>query len=187
MNQSNHDTALLLIDFQKAFYHPDWGNRNNPFAEREAEKLLQKFRHNDWPVIHSQHISDKPGSLFYKCGPSAAFMDRLVPEQDEKIIRKYVNSAFIGTGLEQHLRKCGIKRLVMAGLTTDHCVSTTGRMGSNLGFEIIVAADAAAAFHKEKFDGGGMLTADMIHNVHLSSLHNEFASVKLTNNILRSL
>ena len=46
---------------------------------------------------------------------------------------KGVNSAFIGTQLEEILKESEVRTLVIAGLTTDHCVSTTTRMAANLG------------------------------------------------------
>ncbi|CAH0344965.1 cysteine hydrolase family protein [Bacillus sp. CECT 9360] len=181
------DTALLLIDFQKAFHDKIWGNRNNPTAERNAQELLGKFRQNHWPIIHTQHLSNNPDSLLYKNGGATEFIDGLLPEANEKVIVKHVNSAFIGTELEDYLRENGITRLITAGLVTDHCVSTTVRMGGNLGFEMIVAEDATATFDHEDFISGQIFTADIIHRVHLSSLHGEFAIVKSTADILDSI
>jgi isochorismate hydrolase len=57
------------------------------------------------------------------------------------VFRKHVNSAFIGTGLEAYLQTQGIRDLVLVGLTTDHCVSTSARMAANLGFAVTVVAD----------------------------------------------
>jgi nicotinamidase-related amidase len=87
-----------------------------------------------------------------------------------------VNSAFIGTGLEARLRDAGITAAVFAGLTTNHCVSTSVRMSGNLGFETYVAADACATFDRVGHDGR-RYPAALVHAVSLASLHGEFATV----------
>ena len=58
--------ALMLIDVQNAFFDPKWGKRNNPNAEQNMLRLLQHFRVKKRKIIHIQHVSANPNSLFYK-------------------------------------------------------------------------------------------------------------------------
>lgn len=95
------------------------------------------------------------------------------------------NSAFIGTTLDADLRARGIIKLVMAGLTTDHCVSTTARMAGNLGYRTWVAADACATFDRSDHTGR-ILPAEDIHRAALASLHGEFATVAVTDALVRA-
>jgi nicotinamidase-related amidase len=97
-----------------------------------------------------------------------------------------VNSAFIGTQLQVYLNVKLIKHLVIVGLTTDHCVSTTTRMAGNLGFKVTLVGDATATFDREGPDGQ-YFSADEIHAVHLASLHNEFCTVQNTDAVLSSV
>lgn len=177
------NVALILIDLQKGFDDPSWGTRNNPRAEERAESLLLFWRQKSWPVIHIQHCSLEPGSPLAFSQPGCEFKDETKPLSGEKQFRKTVNSAFIGTELEKYLRTHSIDSLVIVGLTTDHCVSTTTRMGGNLGFAVTLVSDATATFDRRGHDGA-YHSAEEIHAIHLASLNNEFCQVKLTAEIL---
>jgi nicotinamidase-related amidase len=100
----------------------------------------------------------------------------VAPRADEPVVHKTVNSGFIGTDLEQRLRDLGVPGVVLAGLTTDHCVSTTARMSANLGFDTWLVADACATFDRRGADGR-TFPAELVHEVALASLHDEFATV----------
>lgn len=68
------------------------------------------------------------------------------PLQNETTFEKTVNSAFIGTRLEEELKDKKIDSVVIVGLTTDHCISTSVGMSANLGFETTLVEDATATF-----------------------------------------
>jgi nicotinamidase-related amidase len=166
----------MLIDVQQGLDDPYWGNRNNPGAEEKIAQLLQAWRKTDRPIIHVQHCSVLPGSPLSPALPGVAFKAQAEPADGEPIFQKSVNSAFIGTDLEAYLREHGLNILVIVGLTTNHCVSTTTRMAGNLGFETYLVADATAAFGRTGHDGRSY-SAEEVHRVSLASLHGEFATV----------
>lgn len=178
-------TALLLIDVQLAFDEPRWGPRNNLGAEANIAMLLEKWRSAGAPVIHIFHNSRTAGSPLHPASPGNVPKPEALPLEGEPKFRKRVNSAFIGTGLESHLREHDITSLVVVGLTTNHCVSTSVRMASNLGFNTAIVADATATFDRLTVDGRNR-TADEVHEAALRDLNGEFASVLSTRELLLS-
>jgi nicotinamidase-related amidase len=186
MNISKQDKpALILIDIQKGFDDIEYwgGQRNNPGAEKNASRLLEFWRRNAFPIFHVKHCSANPDSRLAEGNVGNEFKDIVFPAAGEVIIRKNVNSAFIGTDLKQQLDNAGIKKVVIAGLTTDHCVSTTVRMAGNFGFDTFVVYDATATFSKTGIDGQ-LFSAGLIHDTALASLDGEFATVVRTEQLL---
>lgn len=180
------DTALMLIDVQQGFEDPRWGRRNNPEAESNVAKLLAAWRDAGQPIVHVQHLSTTPGSPLRPGQPGCDFKEEARPAAGEPIFQKHVNSAFIGTDLERFLRERGIGSVVVAGLTTNHCVSTTVRMSGNLGFSTFVVADATATFDRTDHEGRHFAAED-VHAISLASLHDEFATVLTTSQALQAL
>lgn len=177
----NIKPALILIDIQKAFENTAyWGReRNNPDAEKNAAELLKLWRETNLPVFHVKHCSSKPTSILHESNIGNEFNDLVKPTGNEPVIKKQVNSAFIGTNLKELLDSAQISTLVIAGLTTDHCVSTTTRMAGNYGYNTYLVSDATATFNKKGIDGQEF-SADLIHETALASLNNEFAKVVTT-------
>ena len=185
MNKSS-DAALLVIDVQKGLDNPRLGPRNNPQAEQRIAELLAAWRGTGRPVIHVQHMSTEPQSLLRPGLPGNAIKDEALPTAGEPLFQKTVNSAFIGTDLEAYLRSRGIESLVMVGLTTEHCISSSARMAANLGFDVTVVADATATFGRRAYDGT-QYSADLVHGVELASLNGEFATIRDSSDILADM
>jgi len=186
MIQLPPDTTLLIIDVQQGFDDPCWGRRNNLGAEGNVARLLDAWRDASRPIIHVQHLSREESSPLWPGQPGYAIKDEARPLPGEPVVRKSVNSAFIGTGLEARLRVAGVTMLIIAGLTTDHCVSTTTRMAGNLGFTAYVVSDATATFDRAGPDGQHY-DATTVHDLALVSLHGEFATVVTTADALAGL
>jgi nicotinamidase-related amidase len=168
--------TLIVIDVQHAFDDPAWGERNNPDAEARIAEAIAGWRERDAPVIHVRHHSTEPEGTFVPGTDAFEFKPEARPLDGEPVITKHVNSAFIGTDLEQRLRAGGVTRVALVGLTTDHCCSTTARMAGNLGFETWVLGDAMATFARRTPDGEP-ISAEEMHRTALASLHEEFAEV----------
>ena len=180
--------ALILIDIQKGFENLEyWGEeRNNPDAENNAGELLEIWRKNQLPIFHIKHCSSSPTSLLNESNEGNEFKEIVKPISGETIIKKNVNSAFIGTDLKEQLDNNKITKLVIVGLTTDHCVSTTTRMAGNLGFDTFIVSDATATFNKKGLDGQNF-SAELMHETALASLNGEFATVVTTDFLRKNI
>jgi nicotinamidase-related amidase len=179
--------ALLLIDIQKglndlAYYGR---HRNNPRAEEKAAELLAFWRSHQLPVIFIKHNGTPPSPLA-KGTPGNDFKEIVRPHKGETIFEKEVNSAFIGTALDAFLKKEGIGHLVLVGLTTAHCVSSTARMAGNFGYNTYIISDATATFDTLGSDGKHY-DAALVHDICLANLKNEFATILDTANLLELL
>ena len=170
--------ALLLVDIQKAFLEKDYPGliRNNEHAEFICGKILKKWRTLDLPIIHVRHSSTNPESKLHKSRPGFEFNDYVTPLETEIVLTKEVNSAFIGTNLENILIKSHIDTLVIVGMTTNHCISTTVRMSGNLGFDTYLISDSTACYNTKGMDGE-IIDCNTIYNSALASLQEEFATV----------
>ncbi|KAK6953756.1 hypothetical protein Daesc_003718 [Daldinia eschscholtzii] len=211
-------TALIVIDVQNGFRHPThWGaSRSTPECEENIEHLLKAAREynkkqgedaedksNAIIICHVHHHSIYPDSLLHpdarleidgKVVEAVQPQSFAQPEPLEPVFIKDVNSSFIGTELEAYIKSKGVRQLIIMGLTTDHCVSTTTRMASNLRVvsvtsptgeldegDIVLVDDACATFSKGGFD------AETVHKVSLASLNEEFAEVVNTKDVLHGV
>lgn len=179
--QSN--TALIIIDQQKGILHPRLGRRNNPQAEERMLELLALWRLRGRPVIHVQHLSRSPDSVFWPEQDGVEFQERFVPRDGEWLIQKQVPDAFCASGLEAQLREAGIGQLIIVGVATNNSVESTARTAGNLGFDTWVAEDACFTFDKADYFGTPR-TAEEVHGMSLGNLHGEYATVVGSSQIL---
>lgn len=178
-------TALLVIDVQMAFVHDDaaGASRSCPEAEQNIAALLSAFHERGDTVIHVHHHALDPNDPFHADAPGAAVQPFAAPAEREAVVVKHVASAFVGTTLEQDLRRAGVERLVVCGATANHCAESSARSASNLGFATIYASDAVWAYGATGPDGLEH-SAEQIHSVTLCNLQGEFATVLPTKEIL---
>ena len=179
-------TALLVVDMQIGFDDLAWGPRNNPALERNVAALIAAWRAAECLLVHVHHDSPHAAGRLRPGTPGNAVKPEARPLGHEPVIRKTVNSAFIGTGLETVLIQMGVRALAVVGLTTNHCISTTVRMAANLGFETFVAVDATAAFDRAGLNGE-VRPAEDVHSAALSDLHDEFAQIVDTRWLIAAL
>ena len=137
---------------------------------RPIEKLLAVGRKAGLLIVHTREghvpdLSDCPpyklersrragaeigsngplGRLLVRGEAGHDFVEALRPLEQEIVIDKPGYSAFVHTGLQQMLTKRGIETLILTGVTTEVCVSSTLRTAIDLGYRCITVSDACAS------------------------------------------
>ncbi len=151
--------------------------------EANTARLISTWEDANQPIIYVQHVSQVPESLFYFLKDGHLFHDFIRPREQDTILTKQVNSAFIGTNLQELLEAYQAKSIIVTGLITNHCVETTARMAGNLGFGPIVVSDATATFDRRSLSGS-LIPADFIHDVSLANLNEEFATIQTMDEVI---
>jgi nicotinamidase-related amidase len=78
----------------------------------------------------------------------------LYPLSGEPVIDKPGKGAFFATDLQAILQNCGIKQLVVTGVTTEVCVHTTVREANDRGYDCLVPADCVGSYFPEFHEMG---------------------------------
>jgi nicotinamidase-related amidase len=173
-------TALVVIDMQRDFIEPGGfgetlGNDISHMQRAIAPtaKLLELFRANGWPVIHTREthagdLSDCPpakrergspalrigdtgpmGRILIRGEPGAEIISECAPVAGEIVIDKPGKGAFYATELSAILQGLGVKSLVFAGVTTEVCVQTTMREANDRGYECLLIEEATESYFPE--------------------------------------
>lgn len=182
------DSALLVVDAQKGVnvlehWGGPTGRRNNPHAEARIGKLLSRWRTAGLPVYFTAHDSREASSPLKLSLDTGKFLPGLEPVAGETVLRKDVNSAFVGTPLEIDLRRRRIHRLVVVGFFTNFCIETTVRMANNLGFDTYLGHDACATTNRLGLDGEDF-EPELVHAMSIANLHREFCTALPTETLL---
>jgi nicotinamidase-related amidase len=169
--------VLLLVDIQNDYFP---GGRmvleGSPEAAEQAKRVLSRFREKDWPVVHIQHLSVRPGATFFIPETEGVEIHAAVkPVGDEPLVQKHFPNSFRDTDLAERLRACGADHLVIAGMMTHMCVDATTRAAFDLGFQCTVLHDGCAT--RELSFGEVTVPARQVHAAFLAALAMVYASV----------
>lgn len=136
------------------------------------QRLLSTFREAGFPIYHTREghrpdlstlsrreharsrlnpsgkgIGDQGplGRLLVRGEPGHDIIPELAPLSTEAVIDKPGRSAFRYTDFQLLLDVREVRNLVICGVTTDVCVSSTMRDANDLGFDCVLVGDACAA------------------------------------------
>jgi nicotinamidase-related amidase len=175
-------TAVVAVHYQNDVVHPEGrigAGARSPGLIEAAARLLAGARGRGWPVVSVRIVLPEDGGIlnspqFRAAAESAAvregtwgaaFHDDLRPQGGEPVVTHSRINAFHGSDLERVLVGLGVRRLVVAGVATHSAVEHTARHASDLGYEVVVAADACAAGDPELHDAGLRVLAPHVERV----------------------
>jgi nicotinamidase-related amidase len=105
----------------------------------------------------------------------------LAPADDDIVMMKTTDSALTGTNLRLILRNMEIKDVIVAGIFTDQCVSSTVRSLADESFNVVVVDDCCAAatmeLHRQELEIINMIYC---HVVQLDEVLQFFSSGRKT-------
>lgn len=168
-------SCLVLIDLQNEYRTGPLALPGADNAIASATRLLALARESGAAIFHIAHMG-KPGGLFDRTAQRGAIVDSLKPTTAEPVIEKTLPNAFAGTDLQSRLAATGRNNIVLAGMMTHMCVSSTARAALDLGFRVTIDADSCAT--RDLPDGrGGAIVASTVHEVALAELADRFAII----------
>ncbi len=174
----------------------EW-SRWEPFRERmrtivlpNTQRLLARFRALGREVLfvriacltpdgRDRSLSQaRPGFnnlLLPHTSEESQIIPSVAPLATEIVLTKTTDSALTGTNLRLLLANLRIRHVVVCGIFTDQCVSSTVRSLADESFDVIVCDDACAA------------GTDELHRHELTILNNIYCQVLTTDETLHAL
>lgn len=188
------NAALIIIDAQEEYRSGALPLSGLDDALANAASLLDHWRNKGGMVIHIVHHGAPGGAVFDPDGEYVAILPEVRPQADEEVLVKNVPNSFGHTGLDDILKKAGLKNIVLAGFMTHLCVSTTARMGHQGGYGVTVIADATATRDlpvpptlttaTNCHDRASVIPAEILHKAELAMLGDIFATIARTDAVI---
>ena len=194
------ETALLCIDVQNYGLAPKPSDAENtrwaPFYARMRDTVIPNlralqdtFRGNGIDVIHARiacllddgrdrSLSQKmPGwnnLLMPKTTEESQIIPELAPQANEIVVTKTTDSALTGTNLRLVLSNMGIRNVIVTGIYTDQCVSSTVRSLADESFNVILVEDCCAAgtdeLHRSELEIINMIYCHVLSSAELLAI-----------------
>lgn len=164
-------TALLVIDIQNTYLEDKGCAAENtrwaPFMERMTQIVIPNTaalqawaRETGIEVIHARiaclkedgrdrSLSQKKPGFNYLLLPKdradSQIVEAVGPVADEIVVTKTTDSVLTGTNLRMILHNMGIETVIVAGIFTDQCISSSVRSLADESFNVVVVEDCCAA------------------------------------------
>lgn len=159
------ETALVVVDMQNSFCHPDgavsrtrWPVHECDSVLSEAQQALARTRELGVPIVYV-YTTFRPdyldaSTMWRKTAAVAAenkalvegtwdaeIVSEIAPLPGDPLVIKRGFDGFLHTNLEPTLRHLGARKLLVMGVYATVCVETTVRTAFQLDFDVTVLSD----------------------------------------------
>ena len=191
-------TLLLVVDVQNIYTEKGSAMYCDQAQQTlsNINNLVHKFEQDGNPILLVRHIHKADGSdlgrMFDFAGPVESFNFKEGTKEvefseglkrpgraSELVKTRY--SAFVGTGLDQTLKKSGIARIVICGFMTNFCCDSTARDAHDLDYFVDFVVDATGT------PGTAQMDQAKIREVVAALLSEGYAEVFSTEDYLEKL
>ena len=179
--------CLILVDLQNDYFAGGTMELvDTDKAAANAQRLLARFRENNLPVVHIQHIAARPGATFFLPETHGAEIhERVAPKEGETVVVKNYPNSFRDTALLDILKENNITNLIICGAMSHMCIDATTRAAFDLGFSCVVAEDACAT--RDLIFKGQTIKATEVHAAFMAALAVPYAKIEATEEIIQGM
>jgi nicotinamidase-related amidase len=147
LTKLDSNAALIVIDLQKGIVSMPAAHPVAEIIGRTAE-LARAFRKRGLPVVLINVSGMAPGRTDV-ARPNLSFppdwtelVQELDQNADDVVITKQRWGAFIGTSLDDELRRRGVTQVFVTGVATSAGVESTARSAHDYGYNVVLVVDA---------------------------------------------
>lgn len=181
--------GLVVVDIQNGFVskggsYDKLGMNTEEYRKiiPTVQELLDVCRSKSIPIFYTQAVRESSGidlllnvhrllprtreerlqriPICVRGTWDAQIVDEIKPKENDHVIIKRRDSAFQDTELRVWLQSVGINTLIFCGIDTSICVETSLRDGFNLGYDVMLIADATASRMKKHYE----TTLERVHD-----------------------
>ena len=170
--------ALIIVDMIHEFVDGKFGSKRAMGIVGNLKKLIGIAREKGFTIIFvkDSHVDSDPelkvwGPHAMKGSYSSEIIQDLNVEPGDIIIEKHTYDAFFNTNLENILKERNIKKIIVAGISTDICVLHTVGHAFFLGYETYVVRDCTESM-KESNKEFGLKYMKTIYGTMIINLEN---------------
>jgi ureidoacrylate peracid hydrolase len=183
-------TALLVIDPVNDFLHENgaaWQMTKSTVKKNDVVSQLARLtagaREAGVPVLlgpmayteedyRDHQLQRRTGinrlmfenRMFLAGSFGADFHEDIQPQAGDIVLQPHKGTDVLQTDLPQHLERLGTTHLVLAGMTANLCVESTGRHAAELGYDVTFLSDAIGAESLPAYEASIHLNYPLIGN-----------------------